>query len=1102
LYLLGPKNLSFFKMKLNLNYSIYSIWLMFFLSFLPKCVFSQETNSNVSGIVKSDKKELLAGASIIVTHQPTKNTYTASSRNDGKFYFSNLKPGGPYSITITYSGYETLTKENLFLDFSSSANFYDAANNNAVEFILTEKATLLKEVIAKNNLEIKNTPGIESSINNRQLLLLPSISRNLQDYVRLVPQAKVNGDGLISLAGQNNKFNAFFIDGSNNNDILGNSLSGINGGQTNTPPISIEVLDKINVLQAPYDVQYSNFTGGSINAITKSGSNEVKSSIWYYFRNQNMAGQSPKLSPFLNQTYGLWLSGPFIKNKLFYFISAESQLENRPQPFNFADYNGKSRSQDLKTLAETLRNKYNYDPGSFSETKEKLNALRTLLKVDWNPSEKNKITILYRYNIANRVSPRPTGSTLIAFQNNAAKTLFRTHTASLEWKSFFKKDISNRLLITYNNQKFDLQWLGQPFPQVAISDGSGAIFLGSIPASQLSLFKAYELTALDILRFVLNKNRLSIGSEFDFTKINDLIVFSYFGDYRYRSLADFLAGQYAFRYFRSFPLNEAPKDDHTNAGAKYSTLRLGLFINDEINLNENFSLNAGIRIDGNALPKNYTEDTFFNDTAAKIISEYYNLDGARSGKTNKTAWFVAPRLGFTYKIQNAKITIRGGAGLFSGRILNMWASDTYNNSLGTISINPLLFGMRFNPDPYHQPNYDSLGILPGLSKGAPTIMAKNFKYPSVFRSSLSVEKKLNHGWTLTSEFLFTKSINEWKVLNVNLLPPQKMTQSPDERLVYSLNTGTENIPLLPGGSNPYSAIYLLSNNHSKKGFSYSATALIDKSFKNNFSITTAYTYENSRALFEPYYNASPAEDQWNQSETVNGKNLTTRSKSDLDLGHRVYASIFKKFNYLKNKTSTSVSIFYNGQSGQPFSYVYNGSIINDNGISSNYDLVYIPTSKDLELMTFIPFNDNTVSYSAQQQKDMLNNYILHDRYLKKHRGQFAERNGARLPFTNIIDVRIQQDFNIRINKKKSVISVTYDIFNFTNMLNKNWGRIYFLPGDNFPLIQFAGYSSISPLVPQYQFIPFSGTPYSVQTSTAPGNSARWLSQLGFKINFN
>jgi hypothetical protein len=153
-------------------------------------------------------------------------------------------------------------------------------------------------------------------------------------------------------------------------------------------------------------------------------------------------------------------------------------------------------------------------------------------------------------------------------------------------------------------------------------------------------------------------------------------------------------------------------------------------------------------------------------------------------------------------------------------------------------------------------------------------------------------------------------------------------------------------------------------------------------------------------------------------------------------------------------------------------------------------------------MTFVPYNDNINSYSAQQQKDMLNNYILHDRYLKKHRGQFAERNGARLPFTNIIDVRIQQDFNIRINKKKSVISVTYDIFNFTNMLNKNWGRIYFLPGDNFPLIQFAGYSSISPLVPQYQFIPFSGTPYSVQTSTAPGNSARWLSQLGFKINFN
>lgn len=1101
----------------TVNKRLPKLLLFVVLLFNFQSINAQETNSNVSGIVKSDKKESLAGASIILTHQPTKNIYTALSRDDGTFYFSNLKPGGPYTITITYSGYELFSQENLFLDFGSSTSFLDAANNNVPEFTLDEKATLLKEVIANHSSKIESSQGVASSITNSQLSSLPSISRNIQDYIRLVPQAKVNGDGLMSFAGQNNKFNSFFIDGSNNNDILGVAISGINGGQTNTPPVSIDVLDKINVLQAPNNVQYSNFTGGSINAITKSGSNEIKSSVWYYFRNQNMAGRSPqaiedptnpgtfkrtRLLPFQNQTYGLWVGGPFIKNKLFYSVSIEAQVENRPQPFNFTGYNGKSGLQDLENLADTLRMKYNYDPGSFLETKEKLNATRTLFKIDWNPSEKNKVTIAYRFNLADRILPRQTGSTLILFQNNATHIHSKTHTISIEWKKYFKKDISNRLLLTYNNQIDDRQWLGQPFPQVIINDGSGIIYLGSNGSSQLSLFKANKISAIDILKFIKHKNRISIGTEFDFTWISDLIVNPYFGNYQYQSLTDFLTGQYAFRYTRVFPLNDAPQNDHTNAGAKYNTLRLGFFINDEIKLNENFSLNAGIRVDANALPKSYTADTFFNDTAANMISRYYNLDGAKSGSTHKTSWCVAPRLGFTYKFLNAKITIRGGAGLFSGSILNIWASGAYNNLMGSIIINPSLSKMKFNAEAYHQPNYDSLHILSGLSKGEMTIIAKNYQYPSVFRSSLNVEKKLKHRWTLTTELMFTKNINEWKITNVNLMPSQQKTQPPDERYVYSLNTSSEKIPLLPDGSNPYTNIYLLSNSHSQKGYSYSATVMMDKSFNNNFSISAAYTYGSSKALFEPYYNAGPVPTQWSQSETVNGKNLTTRSRSDLDLGHRVYVSIFKKFTYLNKRTATIVSIFYNGQSGQPFSFVYGRSILNDNGYSSSYDLIYIPTREELKSMTFVPVNDIGASYSAQQQKDMLNDYIVHDRYLRKHRGQFAARNGTRLPFTNIIDIRIQQDFNLRINKKKTVISVTYDIFNFTNLLNRNWGRIYLLPGDNYQLIKFAGYKSIDPLVPQYQFIPKSQTVYSVQNSTVPGNSARWIGQLGLKINFN
>jgi len=1085
--------------------------------FIPVLSFGQETNSQVTGIVRTETNELLAGATITLVHETTKNIYTTLSRNNGRFFFFNLRPGGPYSITISHTGYETIKEENLFVGFNSSNNFLDGNNNDeTADYVLKDKIRSLTEVTVKNYVRRWDRPGVETWINTQKLSSLPSISRNLQDFVRLVPQSKVNGDGMMSLAGQNNKFNAFFIDGSNNNDILGAALSGTIGGVTNTPPISIDALDEIKVLLCPYDAQYSNFTGGSINAITRSGGNEVKGSAWYYFRNENMAGRSllpvqkpgmpgksihPKLPAFFNQTFGSWVSGPLLKNKLFYFLSVEKQLEKRPQSFNFSEYKGNSNLEQLNALADSLRKKYSYEPGSFLETNEEVNATRTVFKIDWNPSEKNKITISYRYNIAERTSPRPASSTLIAFENNGYLAPARIHTGSLEWKHFLKRDVTNRFLFTYTNEKDDYRFNGQPFPQVTIADGTGKIFFGSRPVVQLSLFKATDMTVLDVFKFVKGESNFSVGADLNFANINDLLVTDYFGNYQFRNVNDFLTNQFPSRYVHSFPLETTAKSENSmNAGAKYITRRLGFFINDEIEMNESLRLNVGIRIDGNALPRDYRADNFFNDTASKIISDYYDLKGAVSGRTMKPHYQLAPRIGFTYKIAEEKLTIRGGTGIFSGRILNLWASNIYNSSVGDLSINPRTYGVHFNPNPYDQPNYQTLGLNASTAKGSRVIIAKNFKYPTIFRSSLGAEKRTDNGWSFLPEILFTKNIHEWKITNVNLVPPSKMSTPPDSRYIYSIKPDPELIPMPPNGANPYTAIYLLSNNEERTGFSYSFSVVINKEFRNNFSLTGGYVYENSFALFEPYATAGPIEDQWGQSETVNGKNLTSRSISDMDLGHRFYATVFKKWSYWK-KIATSICLFYNGQSGQPFSYVYNGSMINDNG-QTNFDLIYIPTQSDLEKMIFVP---NTVSsgvtYTGEQQKAELNKFIENDKYLRTRRGQFAERNGARLPFTHIIDLRIQQDFKIRLNKKITTLSIIYDVFNFTNMLNRTWGRIYSLSQDNYALITFAGFANQNSLTPQYQFTPINGQPYSIQTSTSPGNSARWISQLGVKISF-
>jgi len=407
---------------------------------------AQETNSGASGQIRSASNEMLMGATVTAIHEPTRNIFNTQSRSDGYFHFFNLKPGGPYTITVSYTGYETIKKENLFFNLNQSVN-------DLINFTLNEKNVIMPEVTVTNL--PGNKTGIESSINNQMIQSLPSISRNLQDYIRLVPQAKVNADGMISLAGQNSRFNAFFIDGANNNDILGLSQSGTNGGQTGSPPISMEAIEEIKVLLAPYDVRYSNFTGGSINAITRSGTNDLKASAWYYFRNEKLAGRSPlpfekpgspgvferpQLSHFLNHTTGARVGGPIVKNKLFYFILAEKQSDLRPQPFNIAEYKGPANLQQLNALADLLRNKYNYEPGSFLENRDALNANRFVAKIDWNPSAKNKFTLSYRYNAAERAAPQiPGGSTLINFANNGSALPTKTHSASFEWKNFFFK---------------------------------------------------------------------------------------------------------------------------------------------------------------------------------------------------------------------------------------------------------------------------------------------------------------------------------------------------------------------------------------------------------------------------------------------------------------------------------------------------------------------------------------------------------------------------------------------------------------------------------------------------------------------------------------
>jgi hypothetical protein len=1065
-------------------------------------VFSQETNSTIGGIIKAANNEPLVGATITATHNPTGTVYRTSSRTGGRFDISNMTPGGPYTIVISFVGFVDEKREDVFLSLGEKGTFNIVMVNNATN--------LTEVVVAARRASTQGKGGIETNIGRDKIANIPTVTRSLNDFLRFTPQAKITGDGGVSIAGQNNRFNAFYIDGAINNDVFGLAASGTNGGQANINPISIDAIDQFQVVISPFDASIGGFTGGGINAITRSGTNNIQGSAWYYFRNEKLAGKTPgnvpkanriKLADLSNKNYGFRIGGPIIKNKLFFFVLGEIQRDIRPQPFNYPDYRGGATIDSINKLVNFLNTTYGYDPGSFLDNPEKVNVNRITAKIDWNLNSKHKLSLSYRYNDGERFNTSASSSTTINFFNNGYLFPTTAHTATAELRSNFNRNTSNRLLVTYTNVTDNRNPIGQAFPRVTLRDGSGSIVFGTENFSTGNYLKQKNWTINDAFKFTLGNNLITVGTDNLYSDAINVFIRDWYGTYTYNSMNDFITNNKPAVYTRTFSLLDSKDETSTASAAAFKYLNLAFFVNDEIKASDRLTLNFGLRADKTIFLTDPLTDQFFNDTAVAAISKYYDLRGARSGQISEVPWSISPRAGFVYRMPEENLTIRGGIGFFTGRMPLVWPGGVYNNngvSLGGITVNNP--SITFRPDPFNQYNASDFAISLANSKGQIDLMEKEFKLPRLIRTSLGFDKRFGKGWTATLEGMFSKNINENYYQNVNILPPIGTSVGPGSRNVYSFSGAPTRMPMRSTGANPYqNNVYLLYNNPGKKGYSYNLTASIEKAFRKGLAFNLSYAYGNSIVTNEN--TSSQNNSQWRFMETVNGRNFVQRSPSDFDLGHRFYAYISKKFSYLQNKLATTISLVFNAQQGQPFSYVYASSIVGDQARGETNDLIYIPTATELQGQTFTNLTLGTTTYTPAQQKQFLEDYITGNRYLRNHRGQFANRNGDRLPWSNILDLKLTQDFNVKIAKRTYQLELSYDVYNFTNMLNHDWGQTYFLSNDQYALIRFAGFVSATNLTPQYQFAPQTGKPWGLSTSTAPGLSARWISQLGVRLNF-
>ena len=1068
------------------------IWLAYMAS-NPTAAYGQGvTSAAISGMVMNMASEPLIGATVVAVHTPTGTKYMTAAREDGQFNIPNVRTGGPYIITATFVGYEEQKEENVMLKLGET---FDGI------FILPDNTHTLTEVVVKNTSnEVINGSrnGAATNISKEQIEALPTISRSFQDFVRLTPQAAVNSQsGATFLAGRNSRFNNIQIDGASNNDLFGLGNTGAPGALAGTTPISLDAIEEFQVVISPYDVRQGRFSGGGINAVTRSGSNKISGSAFVFSRNQDLAGKSPepdaqgnraKLNNFSDMQAGFRVGGAIIPNKLFYFISTEATRRVEPLVFKVGDAGqtgsdvvGFVTNRDLFKIDSIFKNRYNYDPGSYGNISNKTESNKFFARLDYNLNDNHQITLRFNYVNAS-LDELVRSKSEVRFSNNAVKFNNSSYSAVVEVKSRFGNNISNNLIVGLSGISDERKTLGSLFPSVTIGgySGGGTVVAGAQRSSVYNKLDQSTLEITDNLSLYAGKHAITIGTNNELFSFDNLFINDGYGRYDFASYNEFVAGRAlsstsSYRYRQNFAL---PSGKPT---AKFSAAQLGLYVQDEYALAHNVKVTGGLRLDVPLFLSTPSKNRYVDST----FGEKY---GVGTDKLPKPKMLLSPRIGFNWDVKNDKATqVRGGIGLFAGRIPYVWISNQYAGTgvdFGSVDLSggnaPILKGNA--PD-------SMASISATAPRGLIAVTSPDFKMPQLMRANLAIDRSLPWGLVATLEAIYTKTVNDVLPVDINLKDASG-TLAGDGRPMYpsgnSQTTGNSNRFI--NGQN-FNSVILLDN--TSKGYQYSVTAQLQRMYANGFFATTAYTYGQSRDIYSG--NNATAASIWEFNQHVSGPNNLPLSYSMFDIRHRTMGAVAYRKEYAKN-FATTVSVFYNGQSGQPFSYVYTNDLNNDGGRFN--DLLFIPAKREDILLVPSSTSDNR---TVEQQWNELNSYIENDDYLKERRGEYAARNGARTPWVHRFDVRLMQEFFMKFGESKHTFQLTFDMINAGNFINKDWGRDYFVTNQSFELMNYRGLDAATGR-PQFSF--GSGT------SAAPKQAwqvnqigSRWQAQVGLRYIF-
>ena len=1094
-----------------------SLLLAIITMFAGIAASAQVTTSSLGGRVVDQNGEPVIGAAVVAIHEPSGTSYGSVTNVDGLYTIQGMRTGGPYRVEVSCLGYQQVNYTEITLTLAETYNL-NAQLNESNEFL--SEAVVIAAPTSKFAAVEKT--GSVTNIDNKQIEAIPTVNRNITDVTRLSPYG---GSGM-SFAGSDGRTANFTVDGANFNNNFGLSSSLPGGGN----PISIDAIEELQVVISPYDVRQTNFIGGGINAITKSGTNTFRGTAYVYHKNENMQGDSVYGEQITgarainrSTTYGFTLGGPIIKNKLFFFVNAEyskiPSVVNRWRGSEDGvaipnDYISRTTLQDLETVRNFVYRNYKYETGSYTDFPANESNAKVLARLDWNISQKHHLALRYNYTINNvwnspnatsmdggtRMSGGRMSQYSMAYANNMYSMNNVVNTWSLDLNSRLTDNLSNQFLATFSKLDDIRGSNSEEFPHIDIlKDDNNYISLGYELFTWNNAVHNTVANVKDDLTWYAGKHKVTGGVNFEYQMADNQYMRNGTGYYRYTSLDDFLSGAAPEIVDLTYGY-----DGEKAPAARVQFYKAGLYVQDEWSISDRFKLTYGTRLDGLFFDNS---DLMTNNAILALkyypASHNYQETSIDTGKWPTSKVTVSPRIGFSWDVLgNRKLKVRGGTGLFSGRLplvfftnmptngglvqyqaqinaknakakgftMDEFAGGLVTDSNGKATVDALL-------NKLHGLGYPStVSPKDGSVPSSISAVDPNFKMPQVWKTSLALDVTfpVSFPLTLTAEGIFNKTINavsisDWSMANVG---------------GFARVNGADNRPIYPsdfrGGR---TKAFVLEN--TPKGYGWSANVQLNMQPIESLSLMAAYTHTVSKEITG--MPGSAAESAFTYVSTSEGPNYIPLHNSQYVTPDRVVASLTHH-----DQSGNHYSLIYESWRG---GYNYSYMLTNDmNGDGYAYDAVYIPTDAEV--------SGNQFRFVSKDDAERFMAFVHKDPYLSKHQGEYAEAYSLYSPWVHRFDISYKHDFTVKIGNTRNTLQLSADIKNFLNLFNSSWGVAKYLNpaiGSEARILKYEGVDGDG-------FATFS-TPAAISGSVdtfAPYHalSQCWYASIGIKYLFN